>query len=53
MTNRSPYGRHAMSQTAAMLILCLFFSASLPAVRAQVSPARRRPRNRLRSKACP
>ncbi len=32
MTNRSPYGRHAVSQTAAMLILCLFFSASLPAV---------------------
>jgi outer membrane protein TolC len=31
MTNRSPYGRPAVSQTAAVLILCLFFSAWLPA----------------------
>src|SRR5262245_37658858 len=41
MTNRSPYGRYPVSQTAAMLILCLFFSVSPPAgamAQAQAQP---------------
>jgi outer membrane protein len=40
MTTRYPYGRHVVSQTTAMFILCLFFPASLPAGAMAQEPAR-------------